>query len=419
MDDIERRAGRRSQSFLDDAFNHLGADPQMRRLLKTPYRTIQVELPMRRDDGTLAVFKAFRVQHNKSRGPFKGGLRYHPAMTADHAAELAQLMTWKAALADLPLGGAKGGIACDPHRLSLSEKERLTKLYVEFMTGIFGAEHDIPAPDVGTGPREMAWFYDAHARTHGMELGVVTGKPLALGGSHGRLEATGRGVAMVTGWAAETNEIDLSGARVAVQGFGNVGSHAARFLAEAGARIVAVSDAGGGVCNDAGLDIPQLIDATRVDDKIRSVVECGLDARHIGNAELLALDVDVLVPAALGDAIDEDNVDSVRARMIVEAANMPVTRAADRRLAERGIIVIPDILANAGGVTVSYLEWIQNREGYRWDAARVAAKLEAVLGKAWRDVCARRRDDRLSYRLAAYLIAVGRVRETVNLRGFN
>lgn len=405
-------------TFLDDAFRHLKIDTQMRRLLKTPFRTIQVELPLRRDDGTLALFRGIRVQHDRSRGPFKGGLRYHPDLDVAHSTELAELMTWKAALMDLPLGGAKGGINCDPHKLSVTELERLTKLFAEAMNDVFGAEHDIPAPDMGTGPREMAWIYDAYARTHGMELGVVTGKPLALCGSHGRLSATGRGVAMVTGWAADANDMRLDGARVAIQGFGNVGSFAARFLSAAGACIIAISDAGGGICDSDGLDVEALLDVMHGDDPPDSVVDAGVGGNPISNEELLASDADILIPAALAHVIHEGNVDAVRTRMIVEAANGPVTCAADRRLNKKGVIVIPDILANAGGVTVSYLEWVQNREGYIWDEERVRAKLAEVLRAAWDNVAGRKERDGCTYRLAAYSIAVERVGETVTLRGF-
>ncbi|HET7371273.1 MAG TPA: Glu/Leu/Phe/Val dehydrogenase dimerization domain-containing protein [Gammaproteobacteria bacterium] len=419
MDDDTHSGNGPPSNFLDEAFRHLRMEPQMRRLLKTPFRIIQVELPLRRDDGTLAIYEGIRVQHDRSRGPFKGGLRYHPAVDVAESQELAELMTWKAALMDLPLGGAKGGINCDPQALSAAELERLTKLFVESMNDIFGAQHDIPAPDVGTGPREMAWIYDAYARTHGMELGVVTGKPLALCGSRGRLSATGRGVAMVTGWAAHAAGIDLDGARIALQGFGNVGSFAAQFLHEAGARIVAVGDVGGAIHNENGLDVAALLAAMRADDAPRSVVDVGVAGEPIGNEALLGCDVDILVPAALGHVIHEGNADAVRARMIVEAANGPLTCGADRRLRERGVVIVPDIFANAGGVTVSYLEWVQNREGYMWREDRVNAKLTDVLRNAWNDINDRASRDGCSYRLAAYCIAVERVSETVTLRGFN
>jgi glutamate dehydrogenase (NAD(P)+) len=407
-----------ASSFLEDAFQHLDLDKQMQRLLQAPYRTIEVELPLARDDGTLSVFRGIRVQHDRSRGPFKGGLRYHPDLSVEHCTELAELMTWKAALMDLPLGGAKGGIACAPEDFSVGELERLTKLFAEAMNDIFGADHDIPAPDIGTGAREMAWIYDAHARTHGMDLGVVTGKPLALGGSRGRSSATGRGVAMVTGWACDAGDLALEGARVAIQGFGNVGSHAAQFLADAGARIVALGDAGGGFRDDDGIDVHRLAEAMDADDAPRSIVDTDLGGTSIDNAELLAADVDILIPAALGHAINRDNVGDVRARMVVEAANGPVTFSAARSLDDKGLIVVPDIMANAGGVIVSYLEWVQNREGYTWPETRVGTMLEDVLHTAWNEVVARAERDSVSWRLAAWSIAVERVRETVRLRGY-
>jgi glutamate dehydrogenase (NAD(P)+) len=309
-------------------------------------------------------------------------------------------------------------VTCDPSQLSADELQRITKHLTHRMSGVFGPFRDIPAPDVGTGPREMAWIYDAYARTHGHAPAVVTGKPVALGGCQGRLEATGRGVAMITALAAEAEGIDLDGAKIALQGFGNVGSHAARFLTERGARIIAISDVGGGIRDEAGLDVEALVKAMHADNAPRSVTQVKDAGKTISNDDLLASEVDILIPAALGGAIHADNAAQVQARMIVEAANMPITPAASQKLGERGVPIIPDILANSGGVTVSYLEWVQNREGYIWSAERVQDDLAQYLNGAWDTLQDRAQSGKVNYRLAGYLIALGRVLDTINMRGF-
>jgi len=406
-----------SESFLRAAMERLELEEEHQFLLRTPYRVVQIELPLRLSDGSLSVFTGVRVQHNNSRGPFKGGLRYHPELDPAHARGLAAVMTWKTALANLPLGGGKGGINCDPRKLGNGELEQLTKQFTQRMGDIIGPEVDVAAPDVGTGPREMAWIYDAYARIHGDNPAVVTGKPLELGGSPGRTEATGRGVAMITAWAAKANGKTLDDATVAIQGFGNVGANVAHFLAERGASIVAVSDVDGGLANEKGLDVAKL--KQRVDDgEIDSVAEATNLGEAKDNDALLAEDVDILIPAALGGAIHGGNVDSIRAGMIVEAANLPVTCDADPVLAERGVTVVPDLLANSGGVIVSYLEWVQNREGYRWSVEQVNGELEKRLGHAWESVRERAESEDVPYRRAAYLIAVERVDEATALRGF-
>ncbi|MGD8379141.1 MAG: Glu/Leu/Phe/Val dehydrogenase dimerization domain-containing protein [Gammaproteobacteria bacterium] len=418
MSESEKHAPRlTSDAFFQSAMDELGLDEEMQYLLRTPFRVVQLELPLRKHDDTLTVFTGFRVQHNNSRGPFKGGLRYHPAMDATHARELAALMTWKTALAGLPLGGGKGGINCNPRELTTSELEQLTKQFTQRMGDVIGPRVDVMAPDVGTGPREMAWIYDAYTRMRGDNPSVVTGKPLALGGSPGRTEATGRGVATVAEWAAKEDDFPLKGATVAIQGFGNVGRYAALYLSQAGAKVVAVSDVDGGLGNDKGLDVAALGEAME-NGTITSVSEATDKGDAMNNDALLGMEVDMLIPAALGGAIHKDNADSVRARMIVEAANMPLTPDADRALRQRGVTIVPDILANAGGVTVSYLEWVQNREGDRWSEAEVNEKLEKRLREAWQAVTRRANAEDVTYRAAAYLVAVERVKKATTLRGF-
>lgn len=405
-------------TFTHDAFERLQLNDEMRRLLDLPYRETRIELPMRMDDGSLRVFFGYRVQHNQSRGPFKGGLRYHPEVDTEHFVALSSVMTWKTAVLDLPFGGAKGGIDCDPGELSDNELEVLTKRFAERLLPIIGPDLDIPAPDMGTGAREMAWFLEAHARHAGYDPAVVTGKPVELGGSHGREQATGRGAAIIAKQALQAADIDLDGASVAIQGFGNVGRHLAHFLHESGARVVAVSDRDGGLHDGEGLDVPALCAAMGADDAPGSVTEAGVDGDTLSNAELLTLDVDLLVPAAIGGVIDCDNADEVQAKVIVEAANMPLTCEADAALAERGVRVVPDILANAGGVVVSYLEWVQNRSRYRWSAERVDEELCRRMRSAWEDVAERADEEDCSWRQAAYLIAVERTCSAIRLRGF-
>lgn len=407
-----------TDAYLEQATQRLGTAEEMYLLLRTPYREVRLELPIRQDDGSLRVFEGYRVQHNNARGPFKGGLRFHPDVDIPHFRGLAALMSWKTALMDLPLGGAKGGINCDPRALSLRELETLVKRFTDRMASLLGPDDDIAAPDVGTGEREMAWIFEAYSRLHGDSPAVVTGKPLQLGGSAGRAAATGRGVALATAWAAEELGIELKGARVAIQGFGNVGSYTAKFLADRGATIVAISGSKGGISNQGGLDIGTAFTAVTSTVRPPAVADIDVPAEPMTNADLLTADVDILIPAALQGAISADNVADVQASLVVEAANLPVTCDADRILRDRGVTVIPDILASAGGVTVSYLEWVQNRQRYRWNETRVNRDLEQVLRQAWDDVVARVRSDGLSYREAAWIIGVDRVREAIELRGF-
>ena len=407
------------RKYIQKAIEHLEVEKEMEYLLMSPYREVSFELPLRRENGKLEIYRGYRVQHNHSRGPFKGGLRFHPKVTMNHFRALASAMTWKSALVDIPFGGAKGGVNCDPHHdLSAREIETLTKRFAERMSLFWGPEIDIPAPDMGTGPREMAWIFETYAKKHGMEWAVVTGKPLQLAGCFGRLEATGRGVALITRWASDVEGINLKGARIAIQGFGNVGAFAAKILQEMGAVIVAVCDANGALYNEDGLDIKALFQATRKNGTIRSVKESKVDGESITNDELLTLNVDVLIPAAIEGAINEKNAEEINAKVIVEAANLPTTCEAAAKLERNGTAVIPDILANAGGVSVSYIEWAQNHQHYRWDKERVNKELERIMKKAWTGVRRRMHDEQLTYRETAYLIAVERVVEATNFRGF-
>ena len=407
------------EKFLNDAFDHLQVRQEMRQLLRSPYREVRFELPLKRDDGSLSLFYGYRVQHNQSRGPFKGGLRFHPEVDLEHFIALGEIMTWKTSLLDLPFGGAKGGIDCNPRELSAGELETLTKRFAQRISMLIGPDRDIPAPDMGTGPREMAWIVDAYSHVEGFNPAVVTGKPLELGGARGRLEATGYGVALVTEWAARAQEIPLEEARVAIQGAGNVGSYAARYLAERGAKIAALSDSSCGIYREEGLDLAQVLEQYQsVKAEGGGFKDLNGDFEHMDNADLLTLPVDILIPAAIGGVITKKNADQVQARLVVEGANMPITCGADPILHDREIAVIPDILANAGGVTVSYLEWVQNRQRYQWSQERTIEGLEKRLRKAWQDVCQRAGEGGLNYRQAAYVIAVERIIQAIDLRGF-
>ncbi len=365
----------------------------------------------------MELYTGYRVQHDQSLGPFKGGLRFHPDVDMDHFVALARLMTSKCALLGLPFGGGKGGVDCDPDALSARELENLTKRLVTRLDMIIGPNRDIPAPDMGTGPREMAWIVDAYAHRFGYSPGVVTGKPVALGGSHGRMQATGRGVAQIAELAAAAHGLDVDEASVAIQGFGNVGSNAARFLHERGAKVVAVSDVGGGKYHEDGLPLDPLFKDQNNPDRPISSPEVELNGDEIRNDDLLELDVDILIPAAIGHVITSDNVERVKAGLIVEAANMPIDSEADEALADREIHVVPDLLANAGGVTVSYLEWVQNQSRYQWSDEKVNRELKDRMDKAWQETNARTEEEDINLRLAAYTIAVERVVNAIDLRG--
>jgi glutamate dehydrogenase (NAD(P)+) len=400
--------------FFDRAADHVGLADEMRDVLRTSYREITVQVPVRMDDGRLEVLTGYRVQHNAARGPYKGGIRYHPDADLDEVRALASLMTWKTAVVDIPFGGAKGGVQCEPRTMSMGEKQRLTRRFAQQIAYVLGVNRDIPAPDVNTDAQTMAWMMDAYSSRFGYTPAIVTGKPVELGGSLGREAATGRGCVYALEEAANDLGIDLEGATVAVQGFGNVGSWFGRLVGELGCRVVAVSDVKGGIYHEDGLDLDAVLHHARENGSV--VGAAGAD--RITNEELLELDVGVLVPAALDRVINEANADRIRARVIVEAANHPVTPTADEILHAAGKVVIPDILANAGGVTASYFEWVQNIQQFRWEEEHVNGELRKVMSKAWKGVHARAQADGIPLRLAAFAIAVEKVDRADRLRGY-
>lgn len=397
------------------AVEHLGLDDGLHATLATPRRSLSVAVPLRRDNGSITVLNGFRVQHNFARGPAKGGVRFNPSTDIHEVTALAMWMTWKCAVVGVPYGGAKGGVAVDPASLSLPELERLTRRYTSEILPLIGPERDIPAPDVGTDEHVMAWMMDTYSVNVGFSIpGVVTGKPVTLGGTTARAGAPARGVVIATMAALRRMGRDPHDCTAAVQGFGKVGALVARYLSDEGVRVVAVSDVHGGVLNSSGLDIEGL---QRSHGSEGASVSEWPHGDRITNAELLALDVDVLVPAALENAITADNVDAVRARLIVEAANGPTSPEADDVLNERGVVVVPDILANAGGVIVSYMEWVQNVQSYSWSEADVLMRLNDLMQNAAADVFARSDAADLTLRQAAHVIGVGRVAEAAQLRG--
>jgi glutamate dehydrogenase (NAD(P)+) len=409
-----RRALAAAREQFDAAADHLGLEPGIRAVLAVAQREWTVRFPVTRDDGSVEVFTGYRVQHNVARGPAKGGIRFHPDTDLDEVRALAMWMTWKCALVDVPFGGAKGGVACDPTTMSPKEREALTRRFATELEGIIGPESDIPAPDVGTNAQTMAWMMDTISMHRGHSVpGVVTGKPVAIGGSVGRADATGRGVLETIRATAGRLGLDLRGSTVAVQGFGNVGEASARLLHAAGARVVAITDVHGGVVNPNGLDVPAL----RRHFEEHGTVAGAPGTRPIGNDALFALDVDVLVLAALEGQIGADNAGTVRARILAEAANGPVLPEADAILAANGVLVIPDILCNAGGVIVSYFEWAQNRASLAWSVDEVNERLRRQILAATAAVWARAEADAMHPRLAAHAIAVERVAEATRLRG--
>jgi glutamate dehydrogenase (NAD(P)+) len=402
-----------ARRYFDTAADHLQLAPDVRTLLLTPEREVKVQIAVPLDSGQIGTFIGYRVQHDCARGPFKGGLRYHPEVDADEVLTLAQLMTWKTAVLDLPYGGAKGGISVDTKTLSVRELEAVTRVFVDKIHDMIGPDLDIPAPDMGTNAQVMAWFFNQYGKHHGYSPACVTGKPLELHGSQGREEATGRGVMIVTRELLTRVGRDLKGTTIALQGFGNVGSFAGRFFHEAGAKVVAVSDVAGGLFNPQGLDIPQLL--------LHQASNRGITgfpgARAISNDELLSLKVDVLVPAALGNVLTKSNAAEVQAKFIVEAANGPTHPDADELFQKKGIIVVPDILANAGGVTVSYFEWVQNRQQYDWDLDEIRGKLERRMSRAFDAVWRLSVEQKLPMRTAAYILGIDRVNKATKLAG--
>jgi glutamate dehydrogenase (NAD(P)+) len=400
--------------YFDRAANALELSDNMRRLLLTPKREVQVHIPVEMDNGELATFIGYRVQHNDARGPMKGGLRYHPEVDLDEVRSLATLMTWKTAVVNLPYGGAKGGIAIDPKTLSLRELERVTRKFVDEIHDVIGPDTDIPAPDMGTGPEVMAWIRNQYEKYHGFNPAVITGKPVELYGAEGREEATGRGVGSLAFKLIGRIGRRPAETRVAVQGFGNVGSHAVKFLAEADFKVVAVSDVTGGYYRTGGLDVKNLLQyTTHHNGSLHGYTE----ADRITNAELLELDVELLIPAAIGNVLWEGNAARIKAPVILEAANGPTTPDADDIFHATGKVVLPDILANAGGVTVSYFEWVQNRQHYKWGLNRVRQELDHVLVESFENVWETAQQRKVSLRTAAYIVAINRVGRATVLGG--
>jgi len=403
-----------SQLQFDIAAEYLKLDPGLRAVLRQPKRVMEVSIPTKMDNGQIKVFNGYRVQHNIARGPAKGGIRYHPGVTLDEVKALAAWMTWKTATVNIPYGGGKGGVICDPKRMSKGELERMTRRFTSEILPIIGPERDIPAPDVYTDPQTMAWIMDTYSMTVGYSaLGVVTGKPVSMGGSEGRNEATARGCLFVAEEACRVRKLPLRGATVAIQGYGNAGAIAARLFAEKKAKIIAVSDSRGGVHNPRGIDP---LKAFRYKERAGTVVGMPGTSR-ISNDDLLTLKCDILIPAALENVITLENADQIKAKIIAEAANGPTTPRADEILARKGIFMLPDILANAGGVTVSYFEWAQNLQGYFWQEHEVNEKLSQVIRRAFSDVYETARKYHVHMRTAAYVLAVGRVAEATLVRG--
>jgi len=400
--------------YFNQAADILDLPDRIRRILLSPNRVVKVEIITEGDDGKLLQHHGFRVQHNNDRGPYKGGLRYHPTVDAEHAEALANLMTWKTAVVDVPFGGGKGGIDCDPSELSDRELYEITRTFISRTKEVLGPTTDIPAPDVNTNARIMGWIMDEYSKYEGFSPAVVTGKPLQLFGSAGRDEATGRGVMYALDEALKENNESMADVTVALQGFGNVGSHAARLIAERGGRITAVADHRGGVANEQGLDVEALVTWVLSHGSVD-----GYDGGDsTPNDTIIGWDADVLIPAALEEAITKDNADSVRARYIVEGANAPTTKEADSILSEKGVVLVPDILANAGGVTVSYFEWAQNIQHFRWEYQRVVDELENVMRRSYASV--REAADRYGtdLRTGAFVLAIRRVGEAALARHY-
>ncbi len=396
----------------------LNLDEGMREILRHCKREYTVNFPVQMDDGSVRVFTGHRVHHNEARGPVKGGLRYSLNVSIDEVRALAMWMTWKCAVVGLPYGGAKGGVVVDPHALSRRELERMTRRFAADIGILIGPEQDVPAPDMGTDAQVMAWIMDTYSMMHGHSVpAVVTGKPVTIGGSSGRIEATGRGVTIVTRAACAVRGVPVTGARVAVQGFGNVGSVTARLLAEAGARVIAISDAHGGLYDEAGLDIAAILAMQPSPGRIADAAPGARLGDRISNARLLELPCDILIPAALEGQIHGGNAARIQAPMVIEAANGPTTTDGDRILRDRGIYVVPDILANAGGVIVSYFEWVQDLQSFFWEETEVNARLERIIGRAFDEVAALHAIEGGSMRDAAYLLAVRRVVEATEVRG--
>ncbi|TAM59107.1 Glu/Leu/Phe/Val dehydrogenase [bacterium] len=400
--------------YFNEAAANLEIEEGMRRILTHPSRQVIVSIPFQRDNGEIEVYTGYRVQYNFTRGPAKGGIRYHPGVTLDEVTALAFWMTWKCATVDIPFGGGKGGVTCDPNVLSLGELERITRRYAAELVEIVGPDKDVPAPDVGTNPQTMAWFMDTYSMHVRQSMpGVVTGKPLEIGGSRGRVEATGRGVMLVTAAQLATEKRTLKGQRIVVQGFGNVGSVAAMLLQEHGATIVGISDVTGGYHNEKGIDVKSAIAYAQEHHSLDGF----RGGERISNAQTLELPCDILVPAALEKQLTGENAARVQARLVVEGANGPTTPEADHVLHSRGITVVPDILANAGGVTVSYFEWAQDRMGYFWKESEVNERLKDILEHNFEAIHSMSKARNVTLRTAAYMTAIDRVVKSLKIRG--
>jgi glutamate dehydrogenase (NAD(P)+) len=408
------RASEATNKYFQHAADQLGLSESLRTYLKIPRREVQVQIPVEMDDGTLRCLVGYRVQHNSDRGPMKGGLRYHPEVDLDEIRSLASLMTWKTAVVNIPYGGAKGGIAIDVSKISVRELERITRKFIDEIHELIGPDSDIPAPDMGTDHRVMAWIMDQYDKFHGFNPGVVTGKPVEYYGIPGREEATGRGVGLLTLKLLGRLGRKTVGARIAIQGFGNVGTHTAKFLSEAECKVVAIGDSTGGYYRASGLDVPN---ALHYSIEHQRLLRGYPEADKISNEELLELDVDVLIPAALGGVITKVNAGRVKAPIIVEGANAPVDPDADELLEQKGAIILPDILANAGGVTVSYFEWVQNRQYYLWSLDRVRQELDKTLSMAFEQTWDLARDRKVSLRTAAFMLGIDRVARAATLGG--
>jgi glutamate dehydrogenase (NAD(P)+) len=398
----------------DEAADRLGLSQAMRAILRKPKRELIVNFPVRMDNGDVEMFTGYRVQHNINRGPAKGGIRFSPEVSLDEVRALAMWMTWKCAVVGIPFGGAKGGVLCDPHKLSSSELERLARRYATEISILIGPDSDIPAPDMNTNPQIMAWMMDTFSMHKGFSIpAVITGKPLAIGGSEGRLEATARGVQFVAIESMRDLAMRPEDCSVVVQGFGNVGSISARLLHELGLKVVAVSDINGGVYNSNGIDIHRALRHSKEHGTLQGLT----DAESVTNAELLELPCDVLVPAALENQLTAKNASRIKARLIIEAANGPTTPDADHILNDRGIMIVPDILANAGGVTVSYFEWVQDLQRFFWAEHEINNRLESIMTRAYRSSRAKADEQDTNLRMGAYLLAVTRVAEATEIRG--
>jgi glutamate dehydrogenase (NAD(P)+) len=415
MHELDTPTFRLAVAQFDQAAEAMELDRNLRERLKLPQRSLIVSLPVRMDDGRVEVYTGYRVQHDSARGPTKGGIRYHPDVNLGEVAALAMWMTWKCALADLPYGGAKGGVAINPKQLSRPELQRLTRRYAAEIFPLIGPDKDVPAPDVGTDAQVMAWIMDTYSQQVGYSVpGVVTGKPLSIGGSLGREEATGRGVVCVTMEALRHLKLDIRNTTVAIQGFGNVGAHTARIMKESGARVIAVSDVNGGIHNSSGLDIPELL--TRYKTAGQSLRDTKL-GDWLSNDELLQLDCTVLVPAALSEQITEHNAAKLRCRILAEGANGPTTLEADRVLQDQGIFIIPDILANSGGVIVSYFEWVQDVQRFFWKASDIQERLQDIMTTAFHRTLEFSVSKKTSMRMAALMSGIDKVAQAHLHRG--